>query len=98
MNSVGLMELPDGWDLQRIRAIDASADLIDSALHRIIDVTPVDWPREMRAELVLSIDNKYLLLTADEADWWMGQLDKATGEIHCWGTYGPDLGEAIKAL
>ncbi|MBL1104480.1 DUF4419 domain-containing protein [Streptomyces sp. 5-8] len=35
---------------------------------------------------------------AEDGDWCLGDLVSDTGDIRCWGNYGPDLGHALRSL
>ncbi|MFD3457927.1 DUF4419 domain-containing protein [Streptomyces sp. NPDC058691] len=35
---------------------------------------------------------------ADDGDWYLGDVVSDIGDIQCWGNYGPDLGNALRAL
>jgi hypothetical protein len=90
-------QLPEDWTLKRLRALEPTAELTDLPGLRVIDVTKDARPT-LQPDLVINIGGQYLVRAGGLPEWWMGQLDKGTGEIHCWGTYGTDLEDAIEAL
>ncbi|HZL04379.1 MAG TPA: hypothetical protein VFE45_02980 [Coriobacteriia bacterium] len=70
------------------------------------DVHNPPLPQNLADELlnpsvILSFSGLCLCLVRPQGSavgWWMGQLDADDGSIACWGDYGPDLEDAIRAL
>ena len=58
---------------------------------------PAGWSIERIVEAGVDWAGLHLVLDTTDQHWHMGQMDDQ-GTIICWGSYGPDLGEAIEAL
>ena len=91
-------DLPDGWTLDRIRALsrDSAATLL--APERLVVVElPLHCDYEtLPAEIVISFHD-LCLVKSENDDWYMGQLE-SDGSVICWASYGTDLGSAIENL
>ena len=91
-----MSELPAGWSIERI--VDAGIDW--AALVPIsTDVfeESVDDYLVLHPSVIVNCAGLHLVLDTTDQHWHMGQMDDQ-GTIICWGSYGPDLGEAIEAL
>jgi hypothetical protein len=40
-------------------------------------------------EVAINFGGHFLIRCVGSPDWWMGQRDRRTGDIHCWGTTDP---------
>lgn len=92
-------ELPDGWTLERIRALagDSAATLLSPERLVVVEL-PLRCDYEtLRAEFIIGFHELCLVRAKDDKDWYMGQLD-SDGSVICWASYGADLGEAIRNL
>jgi hypothetical protein len=49
----------------------------------------------LQPDVIISFHD--LCLVSSDGEWFMGDLD-TDGSVICWGSYGPDLGEAIQGL
>ena len=94
----GVVTLPEGWTLGRVRehAQAECAELIAS--DRTVPVTqdgkdyePVD------PSVILYVGGLYLVLARDEDDDWMMGAAEDDDTIVCWNYYGP-LADALRAL
>jgi hypothetical protein len=90
-------ELPEGWDLDRLRRLDPTVQLLKPADHHVVWVHKNSDYQELQPEVIISFGGQCLLRAAGDPSWWMGQIDE-NGSIVCSGQYGEDLGEAIKGL
>ena len=96
-------KLPEGWTLDRVREVEPSAELLDPADHFVVaDERPAaDGYEVLDPSVILSFSGLCLCLVraaGSAGGWWMGHLDADDGSIACWGDYGPDLEDAIRAL
>ncbi len=89
--------LPNGWDLDRVRF--ESGDPNAQILEIVSQVLLVDGNEyiELEPAIIVNFSGRCLLRIADDTAWYMGSLQD-DGSIVCWGSYGDDLGEAIKAF
>jgi hypothetical protein len=96
-------ELPDGWTLERLREVsqDPSADLWPTDTVVLTESNPNGASEPIREALVPDVIIRFAYLTlvrpVGENDWYMGQVNER-GEVVCWGSYGPDLEAAVRAL
>ncbi|QES51767.1 hypothetical protein DEJ50_31860 [Streptomyces venezuelae] len=88
--------LPDGWSLERLRAVSGVPSAVPLSLDRVVvedsgqgEATP------LRPDAVLAFHD--LCLVREDGDWYMGHLHE-DGSVSCWASYGPDLEAAIRAL
>ena len=90
--------LPAGWSLARVREVGGLANeprLLDAAdSTATIESTGVIEPLD--ATLIIDCGGDCLVL-AEDGQWYMGHPD-GRGVIRCWGCYGADLDEALRAL
>ena len=91
-------ELPEGWDLARIRRLEPSAELLNPAEHYTVWVDKNSVYQELQPDVIISFAGQCLLRSFGDPSWWMGEVDKTDGSIVCWGQYGEDLEQAIRAL
>jgi hypothetical protein len=93
-------ELPDGWDLDRVRAMGVTdAGLLPLDTYVVLDKrdgTGSDY-EELTPTAILDCGGLCLVRNHGDGLWYMGSRS-ASGEILCWAAYGNDLGDAIKAL
>ena len=93
--------LPEGWDLERVRAQsgDASARFLSPDERMVVlDSTPrLSEYIELNPVTIIDFSSLCLVRMDNDAAWYMGQVE-LDGSILCWGSYGDDLGEAIRAL
>ncbi len=85
--------LPDGWTLERVRAVAQSptATWGDRS-------APTSWEGEsdlVETTTVLAFDD-YVIVLEREGTWAMGDL--RDGGITLWGDYGSDLERALRGL
>jgi hypothetical protein len=92
-----MTELPDGWDIERLRARAGCDVEVLSCDRRAVLDAPGEGARELTATCILSFGGLCLLRSVGEREWYMGQLAE-DGSISCWGSYGADLGEAVDGL
>ncbi|MFF8842341.1 DUF4419 domain-containing protein [Streptomyces sp. NPDC015127] len=52
----------------------------------------------LKTACAIALDEGICAVQADDGDWHLGDLVSDAGDIQCWGSYGPDLGEALRAL
>jgi hypothetical protein len=91
-----MTELPDGWDIERVRArAGGDAEVLSCDRRVVLDVG--QGARSLPAALILSFGELCLVRSVGAPDWYMGLLDR-DGSITCWGSYGTELGEAIDGL
>lgn len=88
--------LPHGWDLDRVRSESGNANsrLLETSDRHVVLATGNDYV-DLNPTVIIDFSN--LCLVAVGPDWYMGSLEP-DGSIICWGSYGTDLGEAIKAM
>jgi hypothetical protein len=91
-------ELPEGWDLARLRRLEPSAELLSPAEHYTVWVDKNFVYQELHPDVIISFAGQCLLRSSGDPSWWMGEVDKTDGSIVCWGQYGDDLEEAIRNL
>jgi hypothetical protein len=95
-----MYELPGGWDLDRVRAMGVlEARLLPLDTYVVLDTragTRSDYI-ELAPSAILDCGGLRLVCNQDDGIWYMGS-PAADGEILCWGPYGDDLGDAIRAL
>jgi hypothetical protein len=95
---MAVSSMPHGWDLRRIR--DLSGDQSAEALNteRAITADPTVLPDvPHRAASVFAFHDLVVVQLSGADQWHMGTLDRPTGSIHLWTTYG-DFGEALEGL
>ncbi|MEU5105149.1 hypothetical protein AB0H07_23175 [Streptomyces sp. NPDC021354] len=51
----------------------------------------------LQADCVIDLEGICAVRTHG-GDWYLGDLVSDAGDIQCWGNYGPDLGNALRAL
>ena len=95
MNDDGM---PDGWTLERVKEVGQLRDL-PRLLDRRTKVTfdAPSGPTEIQPVTIIDVDGLVLVLDEARGEWLMGQ-QCADGSIVCWGSYGDDLGDAIRGL
>jgi hypothetical protein len=88
--------LPTGWTMNLIHELDSQAKLLDPVAY---PVALIDGDDEIAIPCSLILDFGVLKLALDSSrgSWLMGQINDE-GTIMCWGDYGEDLGDAIRAL
>jgi hypothetical protein len=96
-NDAPMMESPDGWDIERIRARAGCDVEVLSCDRRVVLDIPEHGAQSLKAEWILSFGGLCLVRSIEAPDWYMGLLDR-DGSITCWGSYGTELGEAIDGL
>jgi hypothetical protein len=89
--------LPPGWTIERVRALSGVADADLLSPDRLVVAGDADQSgcTTLRPSVLLAFGTSCLV--KDEEDWLMGYLDD-DGSVVCWGSYGPDLAEAIRGL
>lgn len=88
--------LPEGWDLDRVRAVGGLRDepaLLPVATYVVEE--GIDDLVELSPKAILDCGGLYLVL--DFAGWHMGHMDADDGSIVCWACYG-DLATALRGL
>ena len=75
--------------------IAAAATAITSAVTTLGTVTLHGEP--LQADCAINMKG-LCAVRADDGDWYLGDLVSDTGDIRCWGNYGPDLGHALRSL
>jgi transposase len=90
-------KLPERWTLGRVREIEPRAELLDPSEHRVRMVETVDQYHELGPEVILRFNGNCLIREPGDPEWAMGQI-APDGTITCWGYYGDDLADAIRAL
>ncbi len=89
-------QLPDGWSLERIREMGVrEVRLLSNKCYVVED--RVDDLVELDPACIIDCGGLQLLLDRADGEWHMGSMDD-DGAIWCWGSYGADLAEAIRAL
>lgn len=90
--------LPDGWTIERVRSASGDPEAALLPLERLVVVVEDHGhPGRTTIEPDVILAFHSLCLARADNDWYMGELD-ADGSLVCWGSYGPDLGEAIRGL
>lgn len=51
----------------------------------------------LRARCAIDLDG-ICAVQADDGDWYLGDLVSDAGDIQCWSSYGPELGNALRAI
>ncbi|MGV9270460.1 hypothetical protein ACWDRR_38135 [Kitasatospora sp. NPDC003701] len=92
-------ELPDGWTLERVRALSGDGTAALLPLERLV---VVEWAGQadyetLSPEVIIDFHGLCLVRAAGDDDWYMGELD-SDGSVVCWSSYGSDLGDAIRGL
>ncbi|MER6128612.1 DUF4419 domain-containing protein [Streptomyces sp. NPDC001795] len=85
--------LPEPWSLADVRRVTGcpEARLLDAPGSVTLDGEPL--------EATCAIDLEGLcVVRAVDGDWYLGDLVSDAGDIRCWETRGPDLGNALRAL
>jgi hypothetical protein len=75
--------LPDGWTLERVRAIEPSAVLLDVSPHVVFASESEDYEELPPARCILSFSGLCLVQVEGDDEWWMGQPDESDGSIVC---------------
>jgi hypothetical protein len=90
-------DLPDGWTIERIRAVSGDAEATALPVDRLVVVEHHGWAEYevLRPDLVLGFHD--LCLARADGEWYMGHLD-ADGSVVCWACYGSDLDGALRGL
>lgn len=92
-----MTELPDGWDIERIRSrAGCSVEVLPCDRRVSLDL-PGQGAQSLPAACILSFGGLCLVRSVGAPDWYMGLLDH-DGSITCWASYGTDLGTAIDGL
>lgn len=92
-----MTELPDGWDIERVRSrAGCDVEVLSCDRHVILDM-PGQGAQFLKAAWILSFGGSCLVRPVGAPDWYMGLLDR-DGSITCWASYGTDLGTAIDGL
>ncbi|WP_186403716.1 hypothetical protein [[Actinomadura] parvosata] len=91
-------QLPSGWTPARIAEVAST---------RSAELLPLDTPvfmdlhtggrERIRPSLIIKLGEICLARDAEDGAYAMGQLD-GHGALRCWGYYGDDLAEALRAL
>ena len=93
--------LPPEWDIDRIRRESDNPDarFLSVEDHCVVsDGRPVsNQYYELEPVVIIDFSGQCLVLVHDDRLWYMGGLED-DGSIVCWGSYGADLGQAIRAL
>jgi len=91
--------LPDGWTLDRVRALsgDATAALLSTDRLVVVELPAQADYEPLPAEIIIGFHDLCLVTGYEGDDWYMGQLD-SDGSVVCWASYGTDLSEAIRSL
>ncbi len=96
-------QLPDGWTLWRIRDVSQvrEACLLPDDIPVAVETHPDGIGGQlvvepMSCKIILGVGDCAIVLPNDESDWYVGSFDG--NRICCWASYGPDLGEALRAL
>ena len=92
-------DLPDGWTLDRIRALsgDSAAKLLSPERLVVVELPSRRDYETLPAEVIIGFHELCLVRAKDDNDWYMGQLG-SDGSVICWASYGADLGDAIRNL
>jgi hypothetical protein len=95
--------LPDGWTLERLREVSQSpvVEVLPNTVPVFLETFPhgnnTDLVRTpLEPELIISFRYMILLRVVGEPEWYMGE--QHGDEVIAWGSYGPDLGGAIRAM
>ncbi|MEU9080381.1 hypothetical protein ACFYUY_26455 [Kitasatospora sp. NPDC004745] len=90
-------DLPHGWTIERVRSAsgDAAAELLPLERLVVLEEHGAADYEVLAPDVILSFHGLCLARAAGE--WFMGELD-GDGSLVCWSSYGPDLGEAVRAL
>ncbi|MFD8756875.1 hypothetical protein ACFV0O_38740 [Kitasatospora sp. NPDC059577] len=91
--------LPDGWTLERIRAVSGDETAALLSLQRLVVVElagQADY-EVLPSEVIIDFQGLCLVRAKGDDDWYMGEID-SDGSVICWSSYGSDLGEAIRSL
>ena len=85
--------LPEPWTMADVRRVTGCAEA--RLLPAVGTVTLNGEP--LAADCAIDVDG-LCAVRADDGDWYLGDLVSDTGDIRCWGPYGPDLGHALRSL
>jgi hypothetical protein len=98
-------DFPEGWDLDRVRARLPGAVLLDPHEHYVVEASAhppgkSDYYEVTPTLIIMERAEGGLCLVRDGMDgqFLMGQFNQSDHSIVCFGTYGPDLGQAIEAM
>ncbi|WP_327701110.1 DUF4419 domain-containing protein [Streptomyces decoyicus] len=85
--------LPEPWTLADVQRLTGcpQADLLTVLGTVSCNGTP------LRAGWAINLEG-ICAVRADDGDWYLGDLVSDGGDIQCWANYGPDLGNALRAL
>jgi len=91
--------LPEGWTLERVVEVGqlaAGASLLDLDQIRVTNVGGPDGDERMSPSVAIDTGAGLCLCLDSDGYWYMAQL--ADGIVACWGSYGSDLADALRAL
>ncbi len=89
------MTLPEGWTLERVRAVaNGPADLLPASTSAWLKGYGED--QRLTPSCAISFSGLCLVLD-DDGVWYMGEAD-VDGTIVCWSGHGGDLEAAIRSL
>ena len=90
--------MPTGWTLARVREVGGLANdprLLDTA-GSTATVETNEGIEPLNPLVIIDCGGLCLVLD-DDGDWYMGQPD-GQEVIRCWGSYGSELDDALRAL
>ncbi|WP_106436490.1 MULTISPECIES: DUF4419 domain-containing protein [Streptomyces] len=85
--------LPEPWTLADVQRFTGCPQA--QLLTTIGTVTLHGEP--LQADCAIKLEGVCAVRTHD-GEWYLGDLVSDAGDIQCWGNYGPDLGNALRAL
>ncbi|MFU9033156.1 MULTISPECIES: DUF4419 domain-containing protein [Streptomyces] len=93
------VRLPEPWTLADIQCLTGCPQA--HLLTTVGLVTHNGSP--LHADCVINLDGICAVRARDgnddgDGNWYLGDLVSDAGDIQCWGSYGPDLGNALRAL
>lgn len=91
--------LPEPWTLADVQGLTGCPQA--HLLTTVGIVTHNGSP--LHADCVVNLDGICVVRAGDGNDdhvgnWYLGDLVSDAGDIQCWASYGPDLGDALRAL
>ncbi|MFF1906934.1 hypothetical protein [Kitasatospora sp. NPDC058218] len=91
--------LPEGWTLERVRALsgDETAALLPLQRLVVLELAGQADYEALPPEVIIDFQGLCLVRAEGDDDWYMGQVD-SDGSVICWSSYGSDLGDAILGL
>ncbi|WP_234326263.1 hypothetical protein [Streptomyces sp. NRRL S-337] len=93
------VRLPEPWTLADVQGLTGCPQ---AHLLTTVGIVTHNGNR-LHADCVVNLDGICAVRASDGNDdngghWYLGDLVSDAGDIQCWASYGPDLGDALRAL